>query len=252
MRFVTRAFAFVALFVLAVSASPLESIEPEVVIEVSFPEHNPFGHIVNGERNQIYLLVENKSDQNVTLKSVGGSFHHPDNGALVKNTTSLTYDSLLLEKSKVQIPYAFYSEFKPGDLRLNIWLEHSVDDLKFRVTAFDSVVTIVEPEGSWFDLKLISTYLIVAAFLGGASYFIYLTYFPAARAKKSKRVRPNPSAPASTVTVTSSGARYEEEWIPEHHLKKPTARKPTAVSSGEEVSGGETSGTERKRRKGKK
>lgn len=27
-------------------------------------------------------------------------------------------------------------------------------DLKFRITAFDSVVTIVEPEGSWFDLKL--------------------------------------------------------------------------------------------------
>lgn len=91
----------------------------------------------------------------------------------------------------------------------------------------------------------------VAAFLGGASYFIYLTYFPAAKAKKSKRVRPDASAPVSAVTATSSGARYEEEWIPEHHLKKPKARKPTAASSGE-ASGGETSGTEGKRRKGRK
>jgi len=239
-------------FVLAVSASPVESIEPEIVIQASFPEQNPFGHIVNGERNQIYLLVENKSDQNVTLSSVGGSFHHPDSGALVKNITSLTYGSSLLENSKLQIPYAFYSEFKPGDLRLNIWLEHSVDDLKFRVTAFDSVVTIVEPEGSWFDFKLASTYLIVSAFLGGASYFLYLTYFPSTRSKRSKRVRPAASAPVSTVTVTSSGARYEEEWIPEHHLKKPKARKPTTVSSGEELSGGETSGAEGKRRKGRK
>jgi hypothetical protein len=103
-----------------------------------------------------------------------------------------------------------------------------------------------------FPSSSISTYLIVAAFLGGASYFLYLTYFPAAKPKKAKRVRPDASAPVSTVTVTASGARYEEEWIPEHHLKKPKARKPTTVSSGEEVSGGETSGTEGRRRKGKK
>ena len=93
--------------------------------------------------------------------------------------------------------------------------------------------------------------MIVAAFLGGSSYFIYSTYFPVTKAKKSKRVRPE-AAPASTITATSSGARYEEEWIPEHHLKKPKARKPTAASSGEEVSAGETSGTEGKRRRGRK
>ncbi|KAI9570539.1 hypothetical protein HD554DRAFT_2170145 [Boletus coccyginus] len=252
MRFLTRAIAVVSLFVLAVSASPVESIEPEIVIQASFPEQNPFGHIVNGERNQIFLLVENKSNQNVTVNSVGGAFYHPDGGALVKNTTSLPYGFPLLEKSKLQIPYAFHSEFKPGDLRLNIWLEHSVDDLKFRVTAFDSVVTVVEPEGSWFDLKLISTYLIVAAFLGGATYFLYLTYLPATKAKRPKRVRPEASAPVSTVTVNSSGARYEEEWIPEHHLRKPKARKSTAVGIGEELSGGETSGAEGKRRKGRR
>lgn len=64
MRFVTRAIAFVALFVLAVSAcashlvslhacydsltmlsAPLESTEPEIVIEASFPEQNPFGRM---------------------------------------------------------------------------------------------------------------------------------------------------------------------------------------------------------------
>ncbi|KAH0833249.1 hypothetical protein J3R83DRAFT_12311 [Lanmaoa asiatica] len=251
MRFVTRTLVFVVLLVLAVSASPVESIEPEIVIEASFPEQNPFGHVVNGERNQIYLLVENKSDQNLTLNSVGGSFHHPDSGVLVKNITSLPYSFPLLEKSKLQIPYAFYSDFTTSHV-LKSLTDLVPQDVKFRVTAFDSVVTIVEPEGSWFDFKLISTYLIVAAFFGGVSYFLYLTYFPATKAKKFKRVRPEASAPASAVTVTSSGARYEEEWIPEHHLKKPKARKPTAVSGGEEVSGGETSGTEGKRRKGRK
>jgi hypothetical protein len=85
--------------------------------------------VVNGERNQIHLVIENLSDQNVTLHSVGGSFHYPESGALVKNvhvfpslalhfhanptpiqTTSLSYSVPLLEKSKLQIPYTFYSE----------------------------------------------------------------------------------------------------------------------------------------------
>lgn len=41
--------------------------------------------VVNGERNQILLLVENKSDKNVTLQSVAGSFHHSETGTLIKN-----------------------------------------------------------------------------------------------------------------------------------------------------------------------
>lgn len=41
--------------------------------------------MVNGERNQIFLVVENKSDKNVTLQSVAGSFHHPETGTLIKN-----------------------------------------------------------------------------------------------------------------------------------------------------------------------
>ncbi|KAF9223483.1 hypothetical protein BS17DRAFT_781936, partial [Gyrodon lividus] len=257
--FLAPALSLVALVMtLGASASLVESTEPEILVEAAFPENNPFGHVVNGERNQIFLVVENKSDQNVTLHSVGGSFHHPENGALVQNTASLSYSLLLLEKSKLQIPYTFYSdtssqdESQPGDLRLNIWLEHSADDHKYRVTAYDSVVTIVEPEGSWFDFKLMSTYLIVLAFLSGASYYIYLSYFLTTKAHKPKRTRAEVSAPVGTVTATGAGG-YQEEWIPEHHLRKPKAKKTVAVAnSGDDVSGGETSATEGKRRKGRK
>lgn len=236
------------LMALGVSAS-LD--DPEIVIETTFPESNPFGHVVNGERNQIYLLVENKSDKNVTLQSVAGSFHHPETGTLIKNTSSLTYGFPLLEGSKLQIPYSFYSEFKPGDLRLNIWLEHSVDDDKYRVTAYDSVVTIVEPEPSWLDFKLLSTYLVVFAALAGVSYATYNAYVPS---QKPKRRRPTEvSAPVGTVTASGSGG-YQEEWIPEHHLKKTKGKKtkPDNVAVSEESSS-DVNGTEGKRtKKGKK
>ncbi|KAG6329243.1 hypothetical protein ID866_9849 [Astraeus odoratus] len=225
------------------------SVEPEIEVQAVFPETNPFSHVVNGERNQIFLAVENKSDRNVTLQTVGGSFHHPETGALIKNITSVSYGLALLEGAKLRIPYAFHSEFKPRDLRLNIWLEHTVGDEKYRVTAYDSIVTIVEPEMSWFDLKLISTYLIVVAMLAGASYFAYLTYLPTPKAKKSKRRQ---EESASTVTATGANVGgYEEEWIPSHHLKKPKGKK-VAASSGDELSTGEASGAEGKKRKARK
>lgn len=59
--------------------------EPEIVIVASFPEDNPFGHVVNGEKNTITLAVENKSGRNVTLTTVAGSFHDPETNNVIKN-----------------------------------------------------------------------------------------------------------------------------------------------------------------------
>ena len=66
----------------------------------------------------------------------------------------------------------------------------------------------------------ISTYLIVAGILGGLGYYAYLTFVP----QPKKRKTPTVSAPVSNVTATGAGG-YQEEWIPEHHLKKPKAKK---------------------------
>lgn len=43
--------------------------------------------MVNGEPNKITLLIENKSEQNVTLMNVAGSFHDPETNALIKNVS---------------------------------------------------------------------------------------------------------------------------------------------------------------------
>lgn len=106
--------------------------EPEIVIVASFPEDNPFGHVVNGEKNTITLAVENKSGRNVTLTTVAGSFHDPETNNVIKNvrfpnpfsppgilkdilldccqTTAFNYGVQLLEGTKLKIPYTFYSE----------------------------------------------------------------------------------------------------------------------------------------------
>ena len=95
----------------------------------------------------------------------------------------------------------------------------------------------------------LTTYLITSLFLGGLGYYAYLAFVPQPKKKRTPAV----SAPVGTVTATGAGG-YQEEWIPEHHLKKPKQRKTRAsgAPSGDEASGAELSGTEGRRRKGKK
>jgi len=225
--------------------------EPEPASELkvtgSFPSDNPFGHVVNGERNIINLLIENYTKRNVTLLSVSGAFHHPETDRLLKNTPVNKFEAKVLEGTKVPVQYPFYSQFKPGDVKLKIWLEVS-DEKQYRVSAYDSIVTIVEPEISLLDWKLWITYLIVIGFLGGGAYLTYLSYFP--KSKKPKVVAPAGASAPGPIVATSSGG-YEEEWIPEHHLKK--TKKSGVATSDAETSGGEVSGKEGpRRRKGRK
>ncbi|KAJ3852555.1 hypothetical protein EV368DRAFT_64833 [Lentinula lateritia] len=223
-----------------------EDVEPRFLAAAAWPESNPFGHVVNGEKNTIGVLVENRLNRNTTLLNVAGAFYQPDSDVLLRNLSAMTYNLELIDGVKLQLPYAFFSEFKAGDLRLIVWLEHLDQGEKQRVVAYDSIVTIVEPEGSWFDFKLLSTYLVVSGLVAGLGYFTYLTFVPQPKRSRKAAV----SAPVGTVTATGAGG-YQEEWIPSHHLRK-NKKKSGVVSSGDELSGDETSGTEGKRRKGKK
>lgn len=91
------------------------------------------------------------------------------------------------------------------------------------------------------------------AIIGGASYYTFLALLPQTKKPRSKATA-QPSTPVSTVATGAGG--YEEEWIPEHHLKKTKASKKQSAAisgtSGDDLSGAETSGADGKRRKGRK
>lgn len=93
----------------------------------------------------------------------------------------------------------------------------------------------------------------VTAVLGGFLYIAYLSFVP--KKSRSKRTVPT-TAPTSVTSATATGAGgYQEEWIPEHHLKKPKSGKKASGfasgTSGDEHTA-EVSGTEGRKRKGKK
>jgi len=174
-----------------------------------------------------------------------GSFQNVDTGAVLKNTTTLPYPLALGAGSKITIPYAFHSELKPNDVRLKIWVDYGVDGKNYRAHAYDSIVKVVEPAGSFFDFQMLTTYLMVAAILGGGAYAAYASFVP--QPKKKKTRVPPISAPVE-VTATGAGG-YQEEWIPAHHIKK-KAGETGAAASGTES--GTDSTLQRRKSKGKR
>jgi len=102
-------------------------VDPVLAVTASFPEDNPFGHVVNGELNKLLLTIENRTGKNVTLLSVAGEFLNPNSEQLIKTANNLTYGVHLPDTNRIQLPYQFYSEFRTGDIKLNVWLEHIID-----------------------------------------------------------------------------------------------------------------------------
>lgn len=214
-----------------------------VTVQASFPETNVFQHVVNGEKNAMSILVENKSNLNVTLLAVGGAMYNPDTGAFLKNLTQAQLSFPVAKGISFSVPYTFHSEFKTGELRLNVWLEHTLGEEVVHANAYDAVVTIVEPPISIFDFKMITTYLMVIALLSGAGYLAYINLVPQPKTSRRKPIpaKSEISAPEGNVTASGTGG-YQEEWIPEHHMKKRAGAGKRTKSQGGLTSG--TSGDE--------
>ena len=164
----------------------------------------------------------------------------------MRNLTAMRTRVEIPAGEKESLSYKFTTDLNPQDLRLN--LATVMTDSKeayYTMQAYNSTVSIVEPDTSIFDPQVIFLYLFISGCFGGVVYFFYniwiAPYFPqkrgkgGERAKKSsggsKKVDPSVQIPiAGDGPAVASGAKaYNEEWIPSHHINRPEARR---VKSG--------------------
>ncbi|KAJ1307931.1 hypothetical protein OPQ81_002008 [Rhizoctonia solani] len=248
MRFI-RTLSHIALLASAAYAAVVPPTEPKLDISASFAEDNPFAQVVNGQSTKLLVKILNISGANVTLVDIAGSYHDVDSGKTLRNITSRKFNLPIVEGMNLTFPYFLTSELRPKDTKLLVWANiKDADDNVFRMTAHDSIVSIVEPPSSIFDIQMILTYLIVLGLLGGGGYYAYLTMNPP---PKKKAGAPNVPATQVPLPETPSGsARYEEEWIPSHHLSSTGART-RKVSRGEALSSGDESASGKKKKGGK-
>lgn len=151
--------------------------------------------------------------------------------------TVTKYKSLPIKSSSagqpLQVPFDFYPEFKPQDVGVEFRLivNDGQTSKKHNIHAYTGTVTVVEPPKSWYDVQLLSLYVLLAGIVV-ATILWASQNFPGSRTvdKRKQRKTQGKTVSSSGSTVGTQGqpvspgasksSAYDEDWIPEHHLKK--------------------------------
>jgi len=258
-----------ALGAFAQAGTPEEELEsppttPNLAVSVtaSFPQSEIFGiKLINGHATQAVLDFTNNEPEPISVAVIGGALASlqplapgtPPSAAILRNLTSTRYGVEIPAGETQSLPYVFSTEMHPQDLTLQIVavVQSETGDV-YQVQAFNGTVSVVEAATSLFDPQIIFLYLFLSAATAGTLYFVYKTWIEALfpqtkrggkggeRAKKSSGGSKKAIDPKDQVSVigadgpaVTSGAlakqAYDESWIPEHHINRPTAKR---VKSG--------------------
>lgn len=193
--------------------------------------------VVNGQKNVVKVIFDNKSKKNYTVDLIGGHLVIPDNpSSIVRNLTAYSYSRPAPAMDHVEITYNFYAEFQPQELDLLLFVFFSDEkETRYRGVGYNGTITIVEPEHSLFDIQLLFLYVILLGVIGGVGFLIFQAFFGGIKSKKGKKRVPS-TKPEDMAAGGSSSAdlKYDESWIPEHHLKpQPTRSSPRIKKKNE-------------------
>jgi hypothetical protein len=236
---------------------PLTTPNPDISVSASFPQSEIFGvKLVNGHATRAVLDFVNREAEPVEVSMIGGVLFtlqplpagSPATAGIVRNLTTTRYNVEIPAGEKQTLPYTFTTDMNPQDLRLQlVAVVASRDGHIYQVQAFNETVSVVEAATSIFDPQIIFLYLVLLGAFVGTLYFIYKTWieslFPQTRrggkgGERAKRSSGGSKKAVGQDQVSTVGAdrpavttgaqvqkAYDESWIPQHHINRPTAKR---------------------------
>ncbi|GAA5843544.1 hypothetical protein JCM3766R1_002407, partial [Sporobolomyces carnicolor] len=204
--------------------------KPDVDVVVKFPDSNPFGRVTNGvSTNLVNIRVSSHASDPLKVVAAHAQYYEASGKERpLRQTTNVPLSIDLAPRSKSPvIPYRFHSENKIGQVGLRVFVD-VIDSgrKKWTYLGYEGTVEIVEPVSSWFDLELISLYIILIGFFGSIGYLVYKSYVlsPSSSDKKSSASKrssssstPRRQPPPPPVPAASTTGVVDRDWIPDHH-----------------------------------
>ncbi|KAI8061716.1 hypothetical protein BC940DRAFT_309911 [Gongronella butleri] len=197
---------------------------PELEISTKFVD-NPLNLIINGQRNNLEVMIKNNEKHEVALMAVSGSLTVPGEDKIFRNLTAVRYTHVITPGQNASVRYNFYSEFNPADYQVEINVDVLAGENYFRVNGFEGVVSVIDPEASLLDPQLLFLYVILAAAAAGVAYLIREAYFGGATKKKTS-AKKNEVVEKAAHRDEKGNMVLDQSWIPDHHLKSSPSQSP--------------------------
>lgn len=243
--------------VLDQSQTPLVVSSISVSVATSFSSEFFGVQIFNGLKSVALLDFVNNEEDYMTVKMVKGSLSSIPKDPKVttarthifRNLTAARYDIAIAAGKNQSIPFTFTTDLLPQDFHLSLVatiLNH--EGKEYQVPAYNGTVSVVDPPTSILDPKVLFLNLFFTTISGFILYWVYkhwiehLIPLPKRGSKgmdRTKRFTLAPKASVipdkilSTINNVKSAVpgetpvykSYDESWIPDHHIKKPTPKR---------------------------
>lgn len=193
--------------------------------------------LTNGIANKINIQLTNQDKTSVLgVRHIYGSLTDPKTELIVRNLTNALMGLELQPGQHADLPYAINLDMHPQVLELKLNVAVTKDDEPLTIHAWKGEAEVVEQPMSLLDPQLLFLYLFILSAIGGTAYWGYNKYLDSVNPRRHRQAQREPKvttvrretimraeSPTTAVASGVSGGKYDESWIPEHHIKKEKA-----------------------------
>ncbi|KAG4301943.1 hypothetical protein PCANB_001955 [Pneumocystis canis] len=174
--------------------------------------------ILNGKPTNVTVGIRNLGNESLILESFSVHIFDVNFSLPITNLGDIKKRVYIPELNSTKVSFYFSTELAEGNYSLTIFakIRNSADF--FTYVAYNSTIIVKEPEHSFFNLQTIFLYGIIIALIIGP-YLIFKKWISNTYQKKRRNRK---KIPEKKEPEKISNLHYDENWIPEHHLKNRT------------------------------
>ncbi|EMR10383.1 hypothetical protein PNEG_01635 [Pneumocystis murina B123] len=224
---------FVVLFISGTIASDLKNSEyiqnatshnvPDIFINTNITDDPALFQtsrtVLNGKKMNVNVEIKNLKNETLVLESFSIRIFDTNFSLQVINLGDIKKRIIIPGLNSTRASFYFSTELAENDYGLTILAKIRRYGIFFTYVAYNSTITVKEPEYSFFNFQTIFLYIILAGLIIGP-YLIFQKWIYNIYQKKRKNSKKKISEKKEPEKILN--LHYDENWIPEQHLKNRT------------------------------
>ncbi|KTW30102.1 uncharacterized protein T551_02046 [Pneumocystis jirovecii RU7] len=192
---------------------------PQISINTNITD-DPIGFelsriIFNGKRTNVTVGIKNLKNETLLLESFSIDVYDVNFSLPIIKLGDIRKRVTIAGTNTTKVSFYFSTELAERDYGLTILAKIRNAADFFTYVAYNSTIIVKEPEHSFFNLQTIFLYVLLISIMLGP-YLIFRKWLSNNFQKKRKNRK---KINEKKELEKTSNLHYDENWIPEHHLK---------------------------------